>query len=148
MMAQRPYLGFGLRHVALQVQDLEACEAFYVGLLGMRVEWRPDADNLYLTSGGDNLALHRVSEAPADTGQRLDHIGFMLASAEAVDQWYVWLREQGVPTAGAPRTHRDGARSFYCFDPEGTRVQLIHHPPICAHEADDPTLEVDAIDGM
>jgi hypothetical protein len=29
-----------------------------------------------------------------------------------------------------PRTHRDGARSFYCYDPDGTVVQVIHHPPV------------------
>jgi hypothetical protein len=29
-----------------------------------------------------------------------------------------------------PRTHRDGARSFYCFDPAGNLVQFIYHPPI------------------
>ena len=51
----------GMRHVALFATDLEASEAFYVDLLGMTVEWRPDDDNVYLTSGNDNLALHRVS---------------------------------------------------------------------------------------
>ena len=66
----------GLWHVALQVRDLAACEAFYTGLLGLRVEWRPDPDNVYLTSGRDNLALHRVADAPAErANQRLDHIG-------------------------------------------------------------------------
>jgi hypothetical protein len=30
----------------------------------------------------------------------------------------------------SPRTHRDGARSFYCADPEGTVVQVIFHPPL------------------
>ena len=29
-----------------------------------------------------------------------------------------------------PRTHRDGARSFYCLDPDGNVVQMIYHPPI------------------
>ena len=29
-----------------------------------------------------------------------------------------------------PRTHRDGARSFYCKNPEGATVQFIHHPPL------------------
>jgi len=144
----RPSLGYGLRHVALQVRDLEACERFYVELLGMQVEWRPDADNLYLTSGEDNLALHRAPETAIDeSNQRLDHIGFMLGSAEAVDQWFQWLKENGVPMRTGPRTHRDGARSFYCFDPDGTLVQMIHHPPVCAWEEealDDP----DAIDGM
>ena len=32
---------------------------FYVDLLGFEIEWEPDADNVYLSSGHDNLALHR-----------------------------------------------------------------------------------------
>jgi hypothetical protein len=28
----------------------------------------------------------------------------------------------------APRTHRDGARSFYCLDPDGNTVQFIFLP--------------------
>ena len=32
----------GMRHVALNVMDLAASERFYVDLLGMAVEWRPD----------------------------------------------------------------------------------------------------------
>ena len=35
---------------------------FYVDLLGFAVEWEPDADNVYLSSGIDNLALHRAAE--------------------------------------------------------------------------------------
>ena len=42
---KRPEATAGLRHVALNVKNLEACERFYVELLGMQVEWRPDADN-------------------------------------------------------------------------------------------------------
>jgi catechol 2,3-dioxygenase-like lactoylglutathione lyase family enzyme len=49
----------GLRHVALFVSDYEATEQFYSELFGMEVEWRPDSDNVYLTTGNDNLALHR-----------------------------------------------------------------------------------------
>ncbi len=32
---QRPQKTLGMRHVALNVSDLEACERFYVELLGM-----------------------------------------------------------------------------------------------------------------
>jgi catechol 2,3-dioxygenase-like lactoylglutathione lyase family enzyme len=125
-----------MRHVALFVRDLEACERFYVELLGMRVEWRPDPQNVYLTSGGDNVALHQADgQVPREeVGQRLDHIGFFLDSAEAVDDWFDWLRDNGVRMRTEPRTHRDGARSFYCYDPDGTLVQMIHHPPICQWE--------------
>jgi catechol 2,3-dioxygenase-like lactoylglutathione lyase family enzyme len=123
--------GFGgLRHVALLVQDMAACERFYVQVLGMQVEWRPDPDNLYLTSGNDNLALHRATRPLATEGQRLDHIGFVLRNAAAVDAWYEFLSAQAVKMAQPPKTHRDGARSFYCHDPDGNLVQFIHHPPI------------------
>ena len=125
----RPETTIGLRHVALQVRDLSACERFYVELLGMRVEWRPDADNVYLTGGSDNLALHRASGAPAEAAlQRLDHIGFMLRQVEHVDAWHEFLSAQGVTILKAPRTHRDATRSFYCLDPDGNCVQLIYHP--------------------
>ena len=120
----------GLRHVALWVEDLDACERFYCDLLGMQVEWRPDADNLYLTGGTDNLALHRAKAAFAADGQRLDHIGFIVREAHFVDEWCEFLKENGVKIAQAPKTHRDGARSFYCRDPDGNLVQFIHHPPI------------------
>ena len=123
----------GMRHVALTVAKLEACENFYTDLLGMRVEWRPDPDNVYLTSGSDNLALHRAPAGSHPIGpQRLDHIGFILATIGAVDTWYAYLCGHQVSMRSAPRTHRDGARSFYCEDPDGNVVQLIFHPPIVA----------------
>ncbi|MEJ2575302.1 MAG: VOC family protein [Gammaproteobacteria bacterium] len=135
-MSARPDVGFGVRHVALFVRDLAACEHFYVDLLGMQVEWRPDPANVYLTSGGDNLALHQaLPDAERDEArQRLDHIGVLLSAPEAVDQWFAWLGEHGVRMRTEPRTHRDGARSFYCYDPDGTVVQFIHHPPVGAWE--------------
>jgi catechol 2,3-dioxygenase-like lactoylglutathione lyase family enzyme len=97
----------------------------------MRVEWRPDSDNVYLTGGTDNLALHRAP-AGAEPGpaQRLDHIGFVLREMEEVDTWHAFLKANGVAIVKEPRTHRDGARSFYCRDPDGNTVQLIYHPPL------------------
>ncbi len=132
----RPELGFGMRHVALFVRDLAACEKFYVDLLGMEVEWRPDDHNVYLTSGGDNVALHQAEPGMErdEATQRLDHIGFFLDSAEAVDHWFAWLNSQQVRIRSEPRDHRDGARSFYCYDPDGTLVQMIHHPEVSQWE--------------
>lgn len=131
-MARPPATG-GLRHVALNVINMAASEHFYVELLGMTVEWRPDPDNLYLTSGCDNLALHQAVSKDknlSSTGQHLDHIGFILRSPDDVDVWHDFLVAHDVPVEKPPRTHRDGARSFYCHDPEGNVVQMIYHPPI------------------
>jgi catechol 2,3-dioxygenase-like lactoylglutathione lyase family enzyme len=125
----RPKPTTGMRHVALFVRDFEAAEHFYVELLGMRVEWRPDVDAVYLTSGNDNLALHRTDK-PFGEGQHLGHIGFIINEMNEVDEWFDFLRGHDVRMKTAPCTHRDGARSFYCLDPDGNTVQIIYHPPL------------------
>ena len=131
-MQIKPKPTAGMRHVALNVSNLETSEYFYVELLGMKVEWRPDADNVYLSSGNDNLALHRVEFPDQIDAQLLDHIGFIIDEIEQVDVWYDYLRAHDIPMKTKPRTHRDGARSFYCLDPAGITVQMIYHPPISA----------------
>jgi catechol 2,3-dioxygenase-like lactoylglutathione lyase family enzyme len=128
-MIQKPKPTAGLHHVALFIKNFEACEYFYCELLGMRVDWRPDADNLYLTSHHDNFALHRAPDdfSPAKH-QRLDHIGFFLSEREQVDVWHEFLRAHDVDIKAVPRDHRDGTRSFYCADPDGNIVQMIYIP--------------------
>ncbi|MDH5300254.1 MAG: VOC family protein [Gammaproteobacteria bacterium] len=128
---QRPAPTTGMRHVALFVKDLEACEHFYVDLMGMAVEWRPDPDNVYLSGGVDNLALHRATFTAAPSSeQKLDHIGFIVDKMADVDDWFGFLKANGVRIRNEPRTHRDGARSFYCYDPDDIVVQIIYHPPL------------------
>ncbi len=152
-MRTRPPL-LGLRHVALNVRDLPAMKRFYVEVLGFRVEWEPDAENVYLTSGTDNLALHQAAPASplvppklASKGGEprsgegghdapvnpLDHLGLVVAAKADVDAWAAYLQERGLRAEGPPRTHRDGARSLYLTDPENNRVQIIYHPPISDH---------------
>src|SRR4249919_2983480 len=106
----------GLRHLALNARDLDAMKDFYVDVLGFTVEWEPDPDNVYLTSGRDNLAL--------------DHLGVIVSTADDVDRWAAFLDSRGVTVVARPKTHRDGARSCYVKDPDGNTVQIIHHPPI------------------
>lgn len=131
----------GMRHLALNARDLEAMKRFYTDLLGFAVEWEPDPDNIYLSSGIDNLALHRsppLYPSP-ETGTRgnsvppkgaLDHLGLIVREAEDVDRWAAFLESRGVTMDAQPRTHRDGARSCYFRDPDGNSIQIIHHPPI------------------
>jgi catechol 2,3-dioxygenase-like lactoylglutathione lyase family enzyme len=111
---QRPAKTLGLRHVALFVSNLEACVDFYTRLIGMSIEWQPDPDNVYLTNGNDNLALHRWQGEVQPKAQALDHIGFILPDMQSVDEWHAFLQAEGVVIKKAPKVHRDGAMSFYC----------------------------------
>ena len=127
MIPATPPPALGLRHVALRMRDLDAAERFFVDLLGYRVEWRPDDENVYLIRHRDNVALHRVPEARGPG--LLDHIGILVERAEDVDAWAAWLEASGARLTARPKTHRDGARSLYLAGPEGLVVQIIHHPP-------------------
>src|SRR6186997_1247392 len=90
----------GIRHVALLCYDMDTMERFYCDVLGYRVEWRPSADELYLTHGEDNLALHaqRAASGPPEgepRETRLDHIGVLMDRPEDVDAWAAYLKEKG-----------------------------------------------------
>ena len=122
----------GLRHLALNATNLEAMKHFYTELLGFAVEWEPDPDNIYLSSGLDNLALHRSGSGASGAAApgALDHLGLIVRAADDVDRWAAFLEARGVTIDARPRTHRDGARSCYFSDPDGNKIQIIHHPPI------------------
>lgn len=130
----RPAL-LGLRHLALRIprDRFAATCRFYREGLGMRVDWEPDPDNLYLSSGSDNLALH-VGEGEIVSGEHsaLDHLGFFVKSADEVRRWHAFLGPQALDLEleilNAPKQHRDGSTSFYLRDPSGAQVQILHVP--------------------
>lgn len=125
--------------MALRVTNLARSRTFYEQLLGMKVVWEPDADNVYFSSGSDNFALHQIppSELPSYqplTGQLLDHIGVILESPEAVERMYQavepLLQQLGGQIVKPPKQHRDGSYSFYFSDPDGTVIQALYEPSI------------------
>ena len=129
----------GLRHVALRVTNLARSRAFYEQLLGMKVVWEPDPDNVYFSSGSDNFALHQIPASDLAAfqplqGQLLDHIGVILESSEAVDRMYQEveprLSELGGRIVKPPKQHRDGSYSFYFSDPDGNAIQALYEPTV------------------
>jgi len=121
----------GLRHVALNVRDVRRSVEFYRDVLGMQVEWEPDPDNVYLTSGSDNLAIHKLPDgAVPGAVQSVHHIGFIVRKIDDVDAVAARVEGLGIALVYPLKTHRDGARSFYFRDPDGLLIQVLYHPPL------------------
>ena len=128
----------GMRHIALKVRDVARSKSFYQDFLGMEVVWEPDPQNVYLSSGCDNIALHEVSQSFA-TGapeQQLDHLGFVVATIDQVKQLEETFRASGVKIVHPFKMHRDGSASFYCADPDGIVIQMLYEPHLSPQEID------------
>ena len=131
----------GLRHLALRVTDLARSRAFYERFLAMKVVWEPDPDNVYFSSGNDNLALHQIArhelaQYQPPRGQFLDHFGVILQSPAHVDELFRDVQtdaaQYGATIAKPPKPHRDGSYSFYFTDPDGNVIQALYEPTISA----------------
>ena len=143
MVAMSPPPHHGLRHLALRVLDLNRSRRFYERFLGMKVVWEPDAENVYFSSGSDNLALHQIPASErhyyqAARGQFLDHFGVIVESRQAVDEMFADIQRDGTGygagIAKPPKLHRDGSYSFYFTDPDGNVIQALYEPAISGLE--------------
>lgn len=137
-MSSLPIATLGLRHLALRVRDVTASKRFYCDIFGMTAVWEPDDATAYLSSGPDNLALHQHREIPVAKEaalDRLDHLGFLVASRADVYSAAEAVRARGEKILQEPREHRDGSHSFYMADPDGNVVQVLFEPNVATHVA-------------
>lgn len=138
-MTTRPGPLNGLRHLALKVKNLEACERFYVDIIGMTVLRRANENLVYLTLGNDNLSLGRARDGEPDAAAgTMDHFGFVVDSKDQLQAWYDYLKDAGVGLLDEPHDHSDGARSFHLRDPAGNVVQPLYHPALSGQRFSGP----------
>ena len=119
----------GMRHLALRVSDVARAAEFYARVFGMRLVWQPDPDNTYLSSGCDNLALHRGAPGDPNAGA-LDHLGFVVPSISELEAGWQWAQAEQLDIVHPLCHHRDGSASFYIRDPERNVIQLLFEPNI------------------
>lgn len=123
-------------HVVLRASDLRRMEAFYTGVLGMRVaRRRDDLGLIHLWAGASMLDLISVGgelgrlggEAPKpDGGRNVDHLCLRV---EPFDESAILehLKGHGVAVLGAVSVNfgaEGRGPSLYVRDPEGNTVEL------------------------
>jgi glyoxylase I family protein len=108
----------GVHHVAINVDDVDAALAFYVGRLGLTVrEDRPDFGiaGAWLDAGGQQV--HLVGAAvPTKCGQ---HFALLV---DDLDQVIAQLRADGLEVSDAMGVAT--SRQAFVSDPSGNQVEL------------------------
>jgi catechol 2,3-dioxygenase-like lactoylglutathione lyase family enzyme len=113
-------------HLAVYAADPAKSEAFYVHDLGAAKAVDPEnpAGARYYFS-----PTQFVEILPLPAGytsiNRLDHVAFDTADAEAMRQY---LKAKGVSVPAKVQTGSDGSRWFDVTDPEGAKVQFVQTP--------------------
>ena len=110
----------GIDHVVLHVKDLARSKKFYVGLLGMSVQYE-SSWQLFLKCGNQGVALFKIEDgAKIHGGSEMNHMAMRLKSGE-YEKVKAVLEEAGFKVSG----RRGDPHCIYFSDPDGHRLQLL-----------------------
>lgn len=130
-----------LDHINIATDRLAETRAFYVEVLGLTEQWRPDFsfDGHWLYAG-DRPVVHLMTRPTAGVGcdaAALSHVAFAIADIDAVkarlDGLGVAYREIGVPDAPI--------RQLFLNDPNGVTIELNYLGAATARERSAPATE-------
>lgn len=115
----------GINQITLRVNDVKLAEDFYVGVLGLKVEYRAGANISYLRVNSDMIVLVKAETpgVPEARDIRVDHFGFRLPTDSEVDESADYLEEQGIHLVTRPAQRREG-RAFFVMDPDGNLIEF------------------------
>jgi catechol 2,3-dioxygenase-like lactoylglutathione lyase family enzyme len=115
---------------AIYVEDLQAAEAFYSTILGLRVLGKEVGRHVFFQVGEASVLLAFLAEATLKGGPLPPHGAtgpghFALGiEAEVFEAWRKLLQGHGVPVEKEVEWPR-GGRSLYFRDPAGNSVELV-----------------------
>ena len=111
-------------HVGIVVRDLEKCERFYGGILGLRTIPRPPFNfpgHWYQVGPRSQLHLMVYEESIPDT---MRHLALEVVNFEETVQE---LKVKRVEIIEGPGKRPDGSDYLFCKDPDGNRVEITRH---------------------
>jgi len=133
-----------ISHAGFAVGDLRASLGFYEGILGFAESWRGSSDgktlswvNLRVPDGRDYVELMLYGAKPGvEQLHVLNHVCFEVPGVGAAE---ATLRARALPegcrTPSPARTGVNRKRQVNCYDPDGTRVEVMEANTIDANPA-------------
>jgi catechol 2,3-dioxygenase-like lactoylglutathione lyase family enzyme len=118
----------GVLETCLYVDDLQAAEAFYGGVLGLPVVSRQPPRHLFLRCGNSMLLLFDPAESmqgdelPPHGAHGAGHVALAM-EADDFEAWLAALRAHQIEIENDFRWPH-GGRSLYFRDPAGNSVEL------------------------
>jgi catechol 2,3-dioxygenase-like lactoylglutathione lyase family enzyme len=121
-------------HAGMIVGNLEASLSFYRDILGFREFWRGSSDgktlswvNLRTPDGRDYIELMLYGAKPdVESLHILNHICLEVPDVKAVeDTLKTRILPEGCRASTPIRTGVNGKRQLNCYDPDGTRVEVV-----------------------
>jgi lactoylglutathione lyase len=105
-----------VNHVGLSITDRSESLPMYRDLLGLRViPAMENGKSLIWMESEDHTMVHTIEGAP------IPHVAF---EVEDFDAALEEVRAAGIEIIKGPLERMDGQRAFYCFDPDGNRLEF------------------------
>ena len=136
-----------VRHIGIVVKNIENSLKFYRDLLGLQIQRTMNESGEYIDnmlgfkdvkvktvkmSAPNGLTLVELLEFDAPKGRDLSnqindlgasHVAFTVSN---IDEMYEKLKQSGIKFNAPPQLSPDGyAKVTFCFDPDGTPVELV-----------------------
>ena len=116
----------GINHITLRVNNIERAEEFYGGVLEFHQESKMGKSMAVYRIGKDTLVLVEAETAYDSQSKdyRVDHFGFVVESAEKIDELAKYFSKNEVTILSGPANRKD-ERFIFISDPDGNMIEIF-----------------------
>ncbi len=105
-----------INHLGVPIVDRRSTLPFYRDMAGLQpIPAMENGESLIWTETEDHTMVHVIEGAP------IPHVAFEVEDFESA---LAAVRAAGIEIIKGPLERIDGQRAFYCFDPDGNRLEF------------------------